>query len=144
MAEATRKRAPAKRAAKKTAPSRARKTPTPSEQARARRAPTDHQKPARELASELRSGEYVFEHDGKAYYLPNAQPYAAGIDGGTIMDAVLDGSDEAQGTLAIKIFASAQGDADPDAWRAARAKPFQEFILLVREWLNAAGVDLGK
>lgn len=115
-----------------------------SRRARATKAPTDRKAPARQLAAEVAASEYVFEHGGETYFLPNAAPYAQQISGGLLMDAVLDGSEEAQGTLAIKIFAMAKDDIETEAWEAMRAKPAEEFITTVGKWLQAAGVELGK
>lgn len=134
---------PARKTAAKTPAKRpARKAPSAA--ARARKAPTDRKAPARQLAAEVKNAEFVFEHEGEAFYLPNARPYAAQLSGAMLMDAVLDGSEAANGVLAIKVFGLAKDDIEPEAWNAARAKLAEEFVTLIGNWLQAAGVELGK
>lgn len=107
--------------------------------------PKDHLRPkTKAVAAEATPQGFTFTHDDVVYELPAAAPYMSATDGGSFMDAMLEGE---QGDLKLSMLAlkAARDDIDPKAWEALRAKPLPEFLETVGGWLTATvGADLGE
>jgi hypothetical protein len=117
----------------------------PAKKTAAPRKPQDRRPKAKAIAAQAAGEDFTFEHDGETFALPNVTPYAASTPGGAFMDAILadDGTSEIR--LAMLALKSASDDIDPDAYEALRAKPMDEFLEIIGNWMtHAQGASLGE
>lgn len=94
---------------------------------------------AKRVAAEATKPAFKFDHDGKVYELPHASDYVNGVVGGDLMDAMLDGDEQAEMRLSLSVLKAAKPDIAHDAWTVLRAKPINEFLQVVGEWMQAGG-----
>lgn len=86
---------------------------------------------------------FSFTWDGRSYRLPPASECRARVPAGEMIDAVMDGSDQAQARFGLVLLHAAE--LDDHTMNVLRQMPLNRFLTVLGNWLtNTGGVGPGE
>lgn len=85
---------------------------------------------------------FTFPINGRVYKLPSARQAMANMDAGDLMDAALDGTEQAW--IRYSLLLLTNSGVEPDTMQALRKMKGPQFTKLLMRWMKSAGAEVGK